>query len=302
MRFQAARLLLIAGLLSGCATVAQARMAVDDRGAGRALAGLTRRTDADSLAAAGLLSLAKHRDQSHALFARAVATKPGRADLVWLEAQSCEQAPSCDPKPIERRLRILDPSNGAGWLGALARADSQRDDEAKQAALAAIARSERVDVYWTSLIARLSRALEHTKAMSLGEAEIAVIGFLAAQGFPYRVVSDSCRGERLQQQEVTETCRGIAKAFEQGDTYMTAMVGAAIAMRVWPKQSPQWQAANDARRAFEYRFKLLRKLEDHWPDARARSFLALCAQYRREQDVFRALLIQAGLRPDPPAE
>ncbi len=304
MRYQAAVLLLATALLTGYATSPQARTASESRDSQRALAKLAKRADADSLAAAGLLSLVKHRDQSLALFERAVAAEPARADLVWLETRSCEQAPPCDPEPLERRLRVLDPTNGAGWLGALARAESQKDSEAKQEALAAIARSARVDIYWTTLIAKLSRAVAQTKAMSLGNAEISVIGLLAAEALPaYRVASDACKGERLQRAEVAQVCRGIAKAFEQGDTYATALLGAAIAMRVWPKQSPEWQAANDARRAFEYRSKLLTALEDEWPNPRAaQSYLALCARYRREQDVSRAQLIQANLRPDPPAE
>jgi hypothetical protein len=249
-----------------------------------------------------LLSLAARRDQALTLFARAAATRPVRGDLVWLEAQSCEQTPPCDPLPIERRLRILDPANGAGWLGALARADSHKDAEGKQAALAAIARSARVDVYWTRLIAALSPALEHTKAMSLGKAELTVAGFLAAEKLPsYRVVADTCSGEELQDAQVAQTCRGIAKAFEHGDTYLTEILGASIAMRVWPKGSPQWRAANDARRTFEYRSKLVSKLEAHALDGRAaRTYLALCAQNHREQDVAKAQLIQADLRPDPP--
>jgi hypothetical protein len=109
-----------------------------------------------------------------------------------------------DPEPMERRLRELDPANGAGWLGALARADSQNDTEAKDAALAALGRSQRVDVYWTTLIAGLSRTVAQTKTMSLSEAEVAIIGLLAAQTLPaYSVASNACKGERLQRVEVT---------------------------------------------------------------------------------------------------
>jgi len=46
------------------------------------------------------------------LIARAVDVAPDRPDLVWLQAQVCQQSPPCDPEPIERHLRELDPSNG----------------------------------------------------------------------------------------------------------------------------------------------------------------------------------------------
>jgi len=101
--------------------------------------------------------------------------------------------------------------------------------------------------------------------------------------------------------EVTEMCRASAKVFERGDTDITEMVGASIALKVWPEQSAEWQAAREARVAFQYRSKLVTALERHRPNSRAaQSYLALCAQNRREQDVFRAELVEAGLRPDPP--
>jgi len=205
---------------------------------------------------------------------------------------------------MERKLRELDPSNGAGWLGALARADSQNDTEAKDAALAALGRSQRFDVYWTTLTAGLSRAAARTRTMSLSEAEVTIIGLLAFQDIPaYRVVSNACMGERLQRVEIAENCRGVAQAFEQGDTYITEMIGIAIAKRVWPEQSVEWRAASEARHVFEYRSKLSAKLLSDWPNEReAETYLALCNQNHREQDVTKALLIQAGLRPDPPAD
>ncbi len=86
-------------------------------------------------------------DDSLALIGRAIAAAPERPDLVWLQAQVCQEVTRCDPEPIERHLRELDPSNGAGWMGALARANSSRNDEAMDAALAAIGHSDRVDIY-----------------------------------------------------------------------------------------------------------------------------------------------------------
>src|SRR5271155_5534639 len=102
------------------------------------IAALIQMTDADSLAAAGLLSVAKHRDQALPLIGRAIAASPTRADLIWLQAEVCTKLGSCDPAPIENRLREVDPPNAAGWVGTLVRANSSNDEDAKDAALAAI--------------------------------------------------------------------------------------------------------------------------------------------------------------------
>src|ERR1700733_12651971 len=108
----------VSSLIWGCAASSDAPDAKNAARVEQALAILTRGTDADSLAAAGLLSLQKHRDQSVSLIARATAAAPERADLVWLQSQVCLKVAPCDPEPMERHLRDLDPSNGVGWMGA----------------------------------------------------------------------------------------------------------------------------------------------------------------------------------------
>ena len=65
-----------------------------------------------------------------------------------------------------------------------------------------------------------------TKKMSLEQSEVAVIGYLAALAIPaYQTISSSCKGERLQQPGVTETCRRVAKSLQNGDTYVTVSGG-----------------------------------------------------------------------------
>ena len=267
----------------------------------QAIAALSHMTDADSLAAAGIMSIGKRSDQALGLLARAIAAAPDRADLIWLQALRCAQMPPCDPEPIEHRLRELDPTNGAGWWGALARAGAAHDTEGTDAALAAISHSDRLDLYWTTLVAHLSRALAKTKSMSPAESEVAIIGYIAAQAIPaYLYISTSCNGERLQQAGVAEVCRGVARALQSGDTYITEMIGVAIAKRVWPEDSPEWKAAADERRVYEYRSSFYPKMalrELTHPG----EYLTLCAQNRREQDVLREQLIKAGINPNPPA-
>jgi hypothetical protein len=264
------------------------------------IAALTHMTDADSLAAAGLLSVDKHRDQALALIARATAAAPERADLTWLQVQLCNEVAPCDPKPAEQRLRELGPSNGAGWLRALTRAAVAKNDVARDAARAALSQSERVDFYFTTLVAGLSRAVVRTGKVSTEIAEVWVIGYLAREAIPaYQYVSSACKGERLQNFEVTETCRRVARSLQNGDTYLTEMIGAAIAKRVWPENSVEWNAAVEARRVYDYRSKLFPAQQRK---KFAMEYLALCAENRREQDLFLALLINAAKNPNPPAE
>jgi hypothetical protein len=260
MRNSRAKWLLIVPLVvAGCAASPSPKI---ERNLNRAAVQLQRQSDADSLAAAGLFSAAKNRPQAIVLLARAEAAEPERADLVWLYLRVCQEEPSCDPQPEELRLRTLSPGNGAGWLGALARASVAKDEAAQDAALSAIGRSERVDIYWTTLIGHLSIAVAQTGKISLADAMTAVTGIVAARAIPaYFPASNSCKGGRLQRTGILEACRGVATAFEQGDTAITEMMGVAIAKRVWPQGSAEWQAAAERRRVYDYRADLWRPFD-----------------------------------------
>lgn len=298
-------------LLAVCAASPEARAAKVERHAAQAASILAKRSDADSLATAGVLSRGgvlspeKRTEQSLALLARAAEAAPERPELAWLQAQACQEAPPCEAEPLEFRLRTLDPTNGAGWMGALTRADAAKDTAAIDAALLAISHSDRLDVYWTTLIAHLSRTAAGTGAMSLQEAQVIVIGYLAAQAIPtYGAASRACKGERLQQQQIVEVCQGVAKSFEHGDTYITEMIGVAIAKRVWPEDSPEYKAAVEARRMYQYRADKFMKSEMatlNRPE-QAEHYLALCERNHREQDVFAGQLVDAGESPNPPEE
>ena len=297
--------LLLASLLCACASAASA----DDRQEVKVarhiehtITALKALTDADSLAAAGLLSLANHSDQSLPLIARATAAAPERADLVWLQAQVCRELSPCDPEPLELRLRALDPSNGTGWFGALSRASTAKNEPDIDAALESIGQSDRSDIYWTTLIAHLSRAAARTGKISLEDAEISIIGTLAAEAIPaYQYIAKTCKGERLQRQEILDDCRRVARSLQRGDNLLTEMVGVSIAKRVWPEDSPEWKAATEAHRVYEYRAKFFAKL-DVRGEKRAKEYLTLCTQHHREQDLFAAQMIAAGYDPNPPAQ
>jgi len=160
-----------------------------------------------------------------------------------------------------------------------------------------------MDFYSTSFIAKLSGVLADSKRLSLSDAERSIIGILAALPIPgLGVPSRFCKGDRLQQPAIVEICPDVARAFERGDTILSEMVGASIAMRVWPEGSPDWKAAAQEREVYRYRSKFGQALATHLTeDSAAKRCLALNAQYHREQDVWRAQLLAAGDSPDPPA-
>ncbi len=267
----------------------------------RAIRALSARSDADSLAAAGLLS--RRRPEALRLIARAAQAAPTRPDLAWLHAQVCSDVAGCDPEEIERHLREIDPSNGAAWFGTLNRAHAAGNQAAAQEALQKLAASEHVDIYWTALVARLSPAAAATGDLTLPDAEVEIIGALAAQAIPaFKLVSDACTGERLEHPDTREVCRRLARTLQNGDVYITEMVGGAIARRVWPEGSPEWNEAKEARRTREYRMKLWAELAPALPDrAATERYLALCSHNRREQDVIVTELVEAGESPNPPA-
>jgi hypothetical protein len=132
-----------------------------------------------------------------------------------------------------------------------------------------------------------------------------VIGTVDPQALPnYMPTLSLCKGERLNNDEVLQDCRRIASAFEQGDTFITEIVGLTIAQRVWPADSPEWKAAEGETRVAKYRMRTASKSAlQSWLGARwARQYLSLCEQNRREQDVRLAEIIRAGKSPDPPPE
>src|ERR1700733_6180547 len=83
----AAVCLLLMLVVAGCIASDQEHVANPDRQLERLVRLLSTKSDADSLAAAGLLSIGKHADESNALLTRAVAAAPERPYLVWLQAQ-----------------------------------------------------------------------------------------------------------------------------------------------------------------------------------------------------------------------
>lgn len=270
----------------------------------RAVAELGASDDPDAMAAAALLTVARSPVDAAALIARAVEAAPARADLAWLQLRICDRTPGCDPAPFESRLPALDPDNGVGWLAALSRASEAADDVAMDAALIAAARSARIDIYYTTLSARLGASVVAAGVMPLPFAVVEVLGRTAGIGLPsYAGAAGACRGQRLARAAVLHACQSLAAALMAGDAVISEAIGTTIAQLAWPEGSPEWRAAVEARRVLDYRLDALggSGWYDHIDTHTVIEYLDLLAQHRREQDVIHAQLTVLGIDPRPPA-
>ena len=266
--------------------------------------------DADSLATAALLtshSQPAGRSERLALGARAAAGAPSRPELAWLELQFCIQVETCDVELPEARLRALDPGNGAAWTGSVTRATgASADGDAAQlrASLAAIAAANRFDIYWNPIVVLTARALQRTGMVKDQEAITVALGVGAAQAIPaFMEIAHACReGGVLAHGADFTTCRGLASALRHGDTVITESLGCAIALRVWPAASNEYQQADAERRIQRYRLHEQMQLSERQMSGKYLDrYLELLATHRTEQEALLAELVAMGGDPDPPA-
>ena len=296
---------LLALLLGACGSDGTRQESSLERKLPPALKTLQAKGDADSLAAAAILTEWPKDDAAKqlALLTRAATLAPSRADLAWLQLESCGRVDSCDPAPLATRLHALDEENGAAWGLLLTRAAKAGDEGAVSKYLSAIASTKRFDIYWNPSIARLSDAVSDGHAMGMPTALAAVIGTEAALAIPaYQHLSNACKPPALQEPGRPETCRRISEVLRNGDTYITEMIGVAIAKRVWPDDSEEYAGAVAARRLAQYRMKTMASIlpDSFRTDAEAKQYVTLLATHRTEQEVATAVITAAGKSLDPP--
>jgi hypothetical protein len=277
---------------------------------------LTAAGTADSLAAAAVLSqFGEETDRGgYAMMGRAVALAPDRADLAWLAVRLCSSASDCDPAKPEAHLRTLDPDNGVGLLGALARAQGKRDDATIDSTLAAIASSKRFYVYFNPLVAATAPALAAARHRGSGkptdkemaQATVEMIGVLAASVLPpSQSLSFSCQGMDLQQiPGRLERCRNAARVFERADTFILEGLGLSLQHRLWPPESPQGQAVTVRRRVFQYRLEEYNQVSvsSSKVEERPTDLIDVFRAHAREQEVALVYIARAGIPADPPAD
>jgi hypothetical protein len=302
------RLALISALLimGGCATKAQRQLAAEQR-AQQIPQLLIRAGDADSLAAAAMMYRDPlwRRSESAALtlLDRAVQAAPQRADLAWLQLRVCAELDACDARPIEARLRLLDPTNGAGWMQSLAAARIASDASAVRATLVAIGQSGQIRFYWTTLVSHLAHAMTGSGKYDSREALSRAIAELANTQLQLQPLAQACSAEAVEVPVVLENCRGVAGAFLHSDTVLTELFGIRLARSLWAPEAMENQQAVELLRQVQYQSSLLAGVQRRpsWSSKAGQlAVLKLCATLPSEQEVMGAEIRAAGLDPQPP--
>lgn len=238
--------------------------------------------------------------QALSLVAAAAQKAPDRADIIWLYIQLCARMSGCQPEDAEARLRRLDPGNAAVWLGPLSRAQQRRDVAAQNEILEAMGREARFDIYWNSLVSKITQAagaapasppLTQPLTATMNEA----IGWLSAVALPrFKPLGDACL--RASDPATVERCRNIASILIQGDSVIAERMGLSIGERFAPPASPQSaQIASQIERS-QYQLETAGQIvaTQTEQDKFTREMLELMSTQRREQDVYVAILRWAG--------
>lgn len=237
---------------------------------------------------------------------------PDRPDIVWLQIALCRMAPGCQPEPLEARLRKLDPGNGIVWLGALAKAQQQRDIAAENEILDVMSRSQRFDIYWNSLAAHIAIARSqdpNLKPPVLAGGPLTVslndtIGWLSSVALPaLSPISQSCSALRAANPTIAGRCLGVAQAMQRGDTYIAAGMGLGIAQRLAPPASPQAAATDEQILLARYQRDIAGQIMNNQIERErfTHELIKLMSSLHREQDVFIAVIRWAGQPLTPPA-
>lgn len=281
-------------MVAACASEGSGQQAAFEGTLLRTQTALAAAGDADSLAAAAELTDWSRTNESRrfALLTRAATLAPDRADLVWLEIEACRRINTCDSTPFVATLHRLDPDNGAAWASLLDAASERGDAVAINRYLGAIADSKRFDIYWNASIAHLTAAVLKVGTMDASTALTTLIGTEAALALPpYKNISQACKAPATEDARRLNSCRSIATVMRSGDTYLTEMMGIAIAKQVWPESSAEFMDAVAARRLAEYR---MRSVTSPHTNAEALEYLKLLTTHRAEQEAGLAVITGGG--------
>jgi hypothetical protein len=269
---------------------------------------------ANSLAAAALIQQfgAESDTGAYRLVSRAVQLAPDRRDLAWLAVRFCSSSEDCNEAIPEKHLHDIDPTNGVGYMSALTRAQRKNDVAGVDAALAAIANSDKFYVYFAPLIAATAPELAAARhpggspsSKETTRATMDMTGIVAGSLLPPTLsFTYSCKGLALEQiAGRLDLCRRAAKTIAQADTLLVEGLGLSYQHQLWPVDSSEGRAITAQRRVFQYRMEEYNhigisasKLEEYPADA-----LETLRTHDRQQDVALFYFAKAGTPKDPPA-
>ncbi|MGH8176394.1 MAG: hypothetical protein ACREV5_09055 [Steroidobacter sp.] len=263
--------------------------------------------DADQLLVLALRTWAvdENAQQALQLAERAAAAAPGRADVAWLHLRLCTQVQGCEPQAFEARFKKLAPDNGVVWLSVLSRVQKDGDAQTEEQILAAMSRADHFNVYWTSLLWRITAALHASAPPRNGKEAAAPLtaalndstGWLSALLLPaFKPLNSACAAERIRDAQRRARCESISQALQRGDAYVVEGLGLGIAQRL---AAPGTTAAAQIEQRIEtlgYQNRnagavMSSQLER---DKFSAEVLELMKKLAREQDVSLAILRWAG--------
>jgi hypothetical protein len=263
--------------------------------------------NADEFASAALQAFVEGDGQrALAAIARANVIDANRPELAWLHARICAVTAGCQAEPIETRLRKLAPDNGVVWLGPLARAQARQDKAAEQQILEVMSQAQRFDLYWTSLVWRLSAALNDNSpqpgtpganAQPLTHALDATTEALSAVVVPaFKPLSTACGIDRAQDPATRTRCQRIAEAMQRSDSTLVEGLGLGIAQRLATPASPDAVVLDERVATLSYRSQAAGAVvrEQVERDKFSAQLIELMKKLPREQDVAMAILRWAG--------
>jgi hypothetical protein len=266
--------------------------------------------NADQLAASALslwgTNATGNGSQALLQIQKASQVAPERREIAWLHLRICTEVPGCESEPIEARLRKLDPGNGSAWLGALARAQARRDARAEAQILDMMTKAAHFNVYWTTLVAKLSPILSKTPVgivaaqpvpMPLTNAMNATVGWLSSLAIPsFRSVTTACDEQHVREPETRVRCQQVAQALQRSDTTLAEGLGLGIDQRLAVPSSAASMQVLDRIQTLRHQNQAAGAVVAAQVEKErfSEQMIKLMEQLKREQEVSRAILRWAG--------
>ena len=250
--------------------------------------------------------------QALAQMQKATQLAPERPEFLWLSLRLCMEVKGCEAEPIEAQLRKLDPSSGAVWLGPLARAQARRDTAAAEQILEVMSRAAHFNVYWTSLIARLTPPISRmpTAASNAAAPTPLTNGLNTTVGWLSRLnvraftpVSTACDKQRVREPATRVRCELISQALQRSDTTLVEGLGLGIAQHLVAPDSAAYMQLLERINTLRYQNQASGSVVASQVEREkfSQEMLQLMTQLPREQDVSKAILRWAGQPLSPTA-
>lgn len=267
----------------------------------QAVQALILKGDADSLAAAALLSWKRPATPTALeLAGNAADLAPQNAPIGWLHLQMCALSTGCELRGVATTLRWVDADNGTSWLPILANAYKERDWHEVDRVIGEMAAAPRFDLYWNRLVVLMTDALRKARATLPKQ-------YAATDAERYELVSetlselipgfspllDACRLAPNGSDRRNE-CVHLARSMQHGDTVEAQIAGFGLARRLLPADSHESKQLADRRRVLEGRVAAVERLDAHATEAGQNAWvrrrLAKMRTLPREEDVCIAIL------------